>query len=135
MWYILNDNIESCYFDFVSSYISHNDVFYVKCYAILIEELKTLIDYDIVRIINVTDGGNHFVSRFAFWYLNLFNHSYGNFKFYKFYLYFKGIIFEQWICPPHYGKGECDSHGSVIKRKTRVFLLLGKYLYDNNIII
>lgn len=77
IWYVLNDKIESCYFDFVLSYISHNDVFYAKCYAILMEQLDLLVDYKISRIINVTDGGNHFVSRFAFWYLNLFNQTYG----------------------------------------------------------
>ena len=81
IWYILDDKVENCYFDFVSSYISHNDVFYAKCYAILMEQLDLLVDYEITRIINITDGGNHFVSRFAFWYLNLFNQTYGKFNF------------------------------------------------------
>jgi hypothetical protein len=38
------------------------------------------------------------------------------------------IIMEQWTCPPHHGKGECDSHGAVVKKKARVFLLVGKLL-------
>jgi hypothetical protein len=37
-------------------------------------ELIELISRKITRIINVTDGGNHFVSKYAFWILaNLSN--------------------------------------------------------------
>ena len=42
--------------------------------------------------------------------------------------FFTKIIFEQWICPPYHEKGECDSNRSVIKRKSRVFLLSGKFV-------
>jgi hypothetical protein len=30
-------------------------------------------------------------------------------------------------CPPQHGKGECDGHGAVIKRKARLYLLVGKW--------
>ena len=29
-------------------------------------------------------------------------------------------------CPPQHGKGECDGHGAVIKRKARLYLVVGK---------
>ena len=35
------------------------------------------------------------------------------------------IKIHQVTCPPQHGKGECDGHGAVIKRKARLFLLLG----------
>ncbi len=40
------------------------------------------------------------------------------------------IIMEQWTCPPHYGKKECDSHGAVVKKKVKVFLLISNLLYN-----
>jgi len=39
------------------------------------------------------------------------------------------IIIEQWTCPPHHGKGECDSKGAVIKKEAKWYLLLGKYIF------
>ncbi len=73
--YIDNKNSYTTrYFDFVSSYLSHNHIFYEKCYQLLMTELIELISRKITRIINVTDGGNHFVSKYAFWILaNLSN--------------------------------------------------------------
>ena len=67
----------SRYFDFVSSYLSHNHIYYEKCYQLLFEELKNLVPRKITRIINVTDGGNHFVSRYAFWHLAEFANNKG----------------------------------------------------------
>jgi hypothetical protein len=40
------------------------------------------------------------------------------------------IIMEQWTCPPHYGKKEYDSHGAVVKKKVKVFLLISNLLYN-----
>jgi hypothetical protein len=31
----------------------------------------------------------------------------------------------QITCPPQNGKGECDGHGAVVKKKARLFLLSG----------
>ena len=39
----------------------------------------------------------------------------------------------QITCPPQHGNGECDGHGSVIKKKARLYLLIGKIF--NNITI
>ena len=51
------------YYDFVSEYLGHNNIFYIKCMAILLDELKQEIQF--TKIYNVTDGGSHFVSRYA----------------------------------------------------------------------
>ena len=37
----------------------------------------------------------------------------------------------QITCPPYHGKGECDGHGAVIKRKARLYLLTGKWFNLN----
>jgi len=55
------------YYDFVSEYLGHNNVFYAKCMVILLDELNHKIPQTISTLYNVTDGGSHFVSRFAFW--------------------------------------------------------------------
>jgi hypothetical protein len=31
----------------------------------------------------------------------------------------------QVTCPPQHGKGECDGHGAVLKRKAKLYLLIG----------
>jgi hypothetical protein len=31
----------------------------------------------------------------------------------------------QITCPPQHGKGDCDGHGAVVKKKARVYLLIG----------
>ena len=57
------------YFDFVSEYLGHNSVFYIKCVNILLDELKNgnVLPFDISWLYNVTDGGTHFASRFVYW--------------------------------------------------------------------
>ena len=56
------------YYDFVSEYLGHNNnIFYIKCMAILLDELKTDVPFEFTKLYNVTDGGSHFVSRYAFW--------------------------------------------------------------------
>jgi hypothetical protein len=66
------------YFDFVSTYLSHNFLFYDKSYEVLVKELKELIPRKFTRIINITDGGNHFISKYAFWNLGEFACTKGN---------------------------------------------------------
>lgn len=34
------------------------------------------------------------------------------------------IQIRAWIAPPCHGKGECDSHGAVVKKKAKLFLVL-----------
>jgi hypothetical protein len=41
--------------------------------------LTNLVPRIITRIINVTDGGNHFVSKYAFWHLAEFANKKGNY--------------------------------------------------------
>ncbi len=67
----INDKRERTtrYFDFISTYLSHNFLYYDKSYEVLLQELKELIPRKFTRIINVTDGGNHFISKYAFWNL------------------------------------------------------------------
>ena len=64
---------------FISDYLSHNDMFYTKAFKILIENLRALVPYTIERWINVTDGGNHFISRFAYWNLDAISNEFGLF--------------------------------------------------------
>jgi hypothetical protein len=69
--------IERQYFDFVSSYLSHNDYFYGQAFEVLVTHLLEELELDIDKIINITDGGKHFVSRYAFWYNNLYCRQFG----------------------------------------------------------
>ncbi len=39
-------------------------------------------------------------------------------------IFTKEFTIEQWICPPHHGKGECDVLGAIVKKKAKWFLLL-----------
>ena len=73
IWYKNEENIvERKYFAFVSNYLSHNDTFYGKCFEILHNYIQEKLPNKIERWINVTDGGNHFVSRYAYWRLQKF---------------------------------------------------------------
>ena len=65
------------YYDFVSEYLGHNNIFYIKCMAILLDELKHQIQF--TKLYNVTDGGSHFVSRYAFWDLGRTSRLYSKF--------------------------------------------------------
>ena len=38
------------YYDFVSEYLGHNNVFYMKCMTILLDELKTAVPFKINMI-------------------------------------------------------------------------------------
>ena len=67
------------YYDFVSEYLGHNNVFYNKCMAILLDQLKTDIPFEFSKLYNVTDGGSHFVSRYAFWDLGRTSRLYSKF--------------------------------------------------------
>jgi len=73
------------YYDFVSEYLGHNNVFYNKCMAILLDQLKTDVPFEFSKLYNVTDGGSHFVSRYAFWDLGRTSRLYS--KFHLFYLF------------------------------------------------
>lgn len=73
-----NNKLTKVYYDFISEYLGHNSTFYSKCYAVLLEELKIALHFDIKVLYNVSDGGSHFVSRFAFWSLGEFCRFYGN---------------------------------------------------------
>jgi hypothetical protein len=55
------------YYNFVSEYLGHNNIFYNKCMVVLLDNLKTELPFQFTNIYNVTDGGSHFVSRYAFW--------------------------------------------------------------------
>jgi len=72
-----NRELEKTYYDFVSEYLGHNHVFYEECMGILLEELRSIVEFEITAIYNVTDGGSHFVSRFAYWSLGKFAKHYG----------------------------------------------------------
>ena len=74
-----NGDVVKQHFDFVSPYLSHNDLFYVKCFGLLMDELQLVVHYPIKRLIIVTDGGNHFVSRYAFWGMNLLCIAFGTY--------------------------------------------------------
>ena len=125
LFYRDEDNIlKKFYYDFVSEYLGHNSVFYEKCMSILYEEIKQTMEFEITAIYNVTDGGSHFVSRFAFWSVGKFAKHYGTFICDK--ITNLEIKIHQITCPPQHGKGECDGHGAVVKRKARLFLLIGK---------
>jgi hypothetical protein len=123
------------YYDFVSEYLGHNNVFYNKCMVILLDQLKTDIPFKFNKIYNVTDGGSHFASRYAFWDLGRTSRLYSNLSFILFFysdclsssVSFLEIKIHQVTCPPQHGKGECDGHGAVIKRKARLYLLVGMY--------
>jgi hypothetical protein len=68
--------LQKCYYDFVSEYLGHNNIFYEKCLTILLDELAHKIPQKILY--NVSDGGNHFVSRYAFWDLGIISREHGN---------------------------------------------------------
>lgn len=36
---------------------------------------------------------------------------------------------EQWICPPYHGKEESDTHGTVVKRKAKLYLVIDIVFY------
>ena len=57
------------YYDFVSEYLGHNNVFYNKCMRMLLDQLKDddVLPFDFSKLYNVTDGGSHFASRYAYW--------------------------------------------------------------------
>jgi len=81
VFYLSDDNqLIKVYYDFISEYLGHNSTFYSKCLAILLEELKIALHFDVKALFNVTDGGSHFVSRFAFWSLGEFSSFYGKDK-------------------------------------------------------
>jgi len=116
------------YYDFVSEYLGHNNVFYMKCMTILLDQLKEDVPFEFKKLYNVTDGGSHFVSRYAYWDLGKTSRSYsktGNFPSSQI-PFSTEIVIHQITCPPQHGKGECDGHGAVIKKKARLFLLVGK---------
>ncbi len=73
------NELQKIYYDFVSEYLGHNSIFYQKCFGILIEELKSTLNVDINAFYNVTDGGNHFISRYAFWSIGNYAHHYSTF--------------------------------------------------------
>jgi hypothetical protein len=70
--------LKHTYFDYVSSYLSHNDFFYGKSLQMLLAHLKDDMHLDLNRVYLITDEGRHFVSRFAFWYNNLYSRQFGN---------------------------------------------------------
>ena len=70
------------YYDFVSEYLGHNNVFYNKCMAILLDQLKTDVPFEFSKLYNVTDGGSHFVSRYVFWDLGRTSRLYSKFLFF-----------------------------------------------------
>lgn len=74
-----NDDKKNCklYYDFVSEYLGHNSAFYEKCMGILIEEIRNKLNLSIDAIYNITDGRNHFVSRYAYWSLGKYARYYG----------------------------------------------------------
>lgn len=66
---VMETEIVKRWFDFTSEYLNHNSLFYEKSFAILLEELNTVISYEFNIVYNVSDGGNHFISRYAFWFI------------------------------------------------------------------
>jgi hypothetical protein len=80
VFYQEGKTLEKRYYDFVSEYLGHNNVFYGKCMTILLDELQNTLKQNISTLYNVTDGGSHFASRFAFWDLGQTSKSYGSFK-------------------------------------------------------
>lgn len=74
------DTMERCvikkWFDFTSEYLNHNSFFYEKCFAILLEDLQAVVPYQFDILYNVTDNGNHFISRYAFWFLGKMAYTY-----------------------------------------------------------
>jgi len=99
------------YFDFVSAYLSHNDYYYGQSLEMLLAHLQQEMELDFDRVFIVTDGGRYFVSRFVWWYNNLYSQQFH-------------CIICHWISPPCHGKGECDGHGAVVKTKAKTFLLV-----------
>jgi hypothetical protein len=79
VYYVNNGEIVKVYYDFVSEYLGHNSVFYDKSMGILIEELQASLHFSIDTVYIVSDGGNHFVSRFSFWTLGEYSRYYGIF--------------------------------------------------------
>jgi hypothetical protein len=120
------------YYDFVSEYLGHNNVFYNKCMNVLLDELKTKIPFEFTKMYNVTDGGSHFASRYAYWDLGKTSRTHSELlKRISFILFMPPteLKIHQITCPPQHGKGECDGHGAVIKKKARLYLLVGICYY------
>jgi hypothetical protein len=68
------------------------------------QQLPTLIGRDIDKVIILTDGGNHFVSNYVFCTLPIF-------------AFDQNKHIEWIVLPKYHGKGDCDSHGGVVKQK------------------
>jgi hypothetical protein len=67
VFYRNDDNeVVKTYYDFISEYLGHNNIFYEKCMKILLEKLSNTLQFQIKSIYNVSDGRNHFVNRYAF---------------------------------------------------------------------
>lgn len=44
-------------------------------------------------------------------------------------IYHTGITVHWIFAPPNHGKGDCDSHGAVVKKGIRLFILNGMFLF------
>ena len=76
IFYKNDGKTEKIYYDFVSEYLGHNITFYQKCMGIMLEEIQKEVNFKISVIYNITDGGNHFVSRYAYWSIGQFSKHY-----------------------------------------------------------
>lgn len=78
----------------------------------------------------LSDGGRaHFKSRISFYFMTTLPDLFGMFHA----LCapsntITGAVFHWLFSPSNHGKGECDSHGAVVKRGIRLFVLDGVYL-------
>jgi hypothetical protein len=117
------------YFDFLSDYLVHNSLFLQKSLATLFAELGDIVSYNVARCYMCTDGAKfHFKTRILFYWASTIYRNYGisevGIKQIKI-IFLLGILFHWWFDPPYHGKGECDGHGSVVKRKIRRYILKG----------
>jgi len=90
-----------------------------------------------------TDGGpTHFKTRISFFFgtklPSMFGkcgtqHSDSN----EINLFFtkKSIPFHWFFSPPYHGKGECDSHGAVVKRTILLFVLDGNFVCVHHVFL
>ena len=135
--------------DYVSSYLSHNSLFFQKCVYDLLEYLRDELGFEFNKVFsNGAPIENLFMCKYCRYFLipteaehtSSLAFRFSSAQHYRKFLVLKYIvqfciltsagIFVHWIfAPSNHGKGDCDSHGAVVKRRIRRFVLNRMILY------
>jgi hypothetical protein len=121
VYWVEDGEVKHSYFDYVSSYLSHNDYFYGESLQMLLIHLKEEMNLELKRLYIITDGGRHFVSRFAFWYNNIYSQQFGKSILCVFHVIMQVVLFVTGFVPLVMEKGHVMDMVLWLNHKQRPF--------------